>query len=90
MRGVVYVTIVAISLCGMASIAYADSYECQSSIDTYNAALQDIGYAMKHYSNCVSDSHGHDDCSLAFNRLKSAQNDFESAVSEYGINCQQY
>jgi len=36
---------------------------------------------------CVSDSKGHDDCSSEFSTLHSAQDDFESAVSEYQDKC---
>jgi hypothetical protein len=34
-----------------------------------------------------ADSRGHDDCPSEFHRLRSAQDDFESAVSSYQSDC---
>jgi hypothetical protein len=67
--------------------SYADSSDCQDAISEYNSAVSDISTALRRYTNCVSSSIGHDDCSSEFRRLKSAQDDFESAVSRYGMEC---
>jgi hypothetical protein len=67
--------------------SYADPEECQDAISEYNSAISDISAALRHYTSCVSDSKGHDDCSSEFRRLKSAQDDFENAVSKYGMEC---
>jgi hypothetical protein len=74
-----------LTLCG--SGARSDTTECQEALDQYNAALSDVVHALRGYSRCVSDSKGHDDCSIEFSRLQSAQNDFESAVSNYQSDC---
>jgi hypothetical protein len=53
----------------------------------YNSAISDLSDALRRYSRCLSNSNGHDDCSSEFRRLKNAQSDFESAVSEYESEC---
>jgi type II secretory pathway pseudopilin PulG len=63
-------------------------WDCQSSIDDYNSALDEISNRIKKYVNCLNSSNGWDDCSHEFRRLKSAQSDFESAVSDYQTNCE--
>jgi hypothetical protein len=70
------------------SNAYADIEECNSAIDSYNAAVESISDTLRRYTSCVSDSRGNDDCSLEFGRLRSAHDDFESAVSSYQSDCQ--
>ena len=85
----VHMTVVAVgmclALCG--SAARSDTTDCQEALDQYNAALTDVAHALRSYSHCVSDSKGHDDCSVEFSRLQSAQSDFESAVSNYQNDC---
>jgi hypothetical protein len=66
------------------TVAFAD---CQSAVDGYNSAISDIEYQLRRYANCVSNSQGDDDCSSQFRRLRSAQMDFESAVSDYDNEC---
>lgn len=67
--------------------SYADPADCQDAITEYDSAISDISTALRRYTNCVSSSKGHDDCSSEFRRLKSAQGDFESAVSKYSMEC---
>lgn len=77
--------IVAASLSICASMpAKAD---CSSAISSYNSAVIDIDSYLKRYTRCLGSSNGSDDCSSEFRRLRSAQNDFESAVSEYQAYC---
>jgi hypothetical protein len=68
----------------LASTAYAD---CRSASSNYNSALDDVATTLKRYTRCVADSKGQDDCSSEFRRLKSAQNDFESAVASLRYEC---
>ena len=70
------------------SNAWADVEECQNAINTYNSAIGDVADALRIYGQCISGSHGHDDCSVEFSTLQSAQSDFESAVSSYESDCQ--
>jgi hypothetical protein len=42
---------------------------------------------VRRYTRCLSGSQGQNDCYSEFRRLKSAQGDFESAVSEYQSEC---
>lgn len=64
-----------------------DPQQCQSAVDSYNAALDEISTRLRRYGSCVSDSQGEDDCSSEFRRLRSAQSDFEYAVSAYQSDC---
>lgn len=68
-------------------VAGADAEECQAAINSYNSAIDEISTRLRRYSSCVSGSKGQDDCSSEFRRLRSAQSDFESAVSEYQSDC---
>jgi|SRR5579883_2822836 hypothetical protein len=61
--------------------------ECGEAVAQYNAALSDLEDALRRYASCVADSRGHDDCSVEFSQLRSAQDDFETAVSEYESEC---
>jgi hypothetical protein len=72
----------------LVSAVRADPEECREAIDKYNAAKNDVADALRAYANCVSDSRGHDDCSLEFSTLQLAQSDFENAVLAYGSDCQ--
>lgn len=65
----------------------ASASACSDSIQRYNEALSAVSYALNRYSRCVSESQGRDDCWTEFRRLKSAQDDFESAVSEIESYC---
>ena len=65
----------------------ADPEECQNAIQSYNSALDDLTTALRSYTTCVDDSQGHDDCSIEFSRVRSVQDDFESAVSSYESDC---
>jgi len=70
-----------------ASTARSGTDECAEALDKYNSVLPDIAHALRGYATCVSDSEGHDDCAADFSTLKSAQDDFESAVSDYQSDC---
>lgn len=69
------------------SRAWADAEECQSAINYYNSVTGDISDYLKRYANCIGGSQGRDDCNFEFRKLKSAQDDFESALSGYQSNC---
>jgi hypothetical protein len=77
----------AIAVMFLSGPAAAGPEECREAINRYNSALEEVGSTLRRYANCVSDSQGRDDCSSEFRRLRSAQDDFESAVSEYGTEC---
>jgi len=64
------------------------AWDCNSAVDEYNSALGEIESYVRRYVNCVNSSRGYDDCSSEFRRLRNAQSDFESAVSNYGACCQ--
>ncbi len=76
--------VLALALCLSSNVAQAN---CRDAIVAYNSATSDVSDALRRYSRCLSNSNGHDDCSSEFSRLKSAQSDFESAVSEYESEC---
>jgi hypothetical protein len=67
--------------------ARAGVAECKEAIQQYNSAQSDVADALRSYARCLSGSDGHDDCSSEFSSLRSAQDDFESAVAEYESNC---
>lgn len=67
--------------------ARASMSECRDAIDRYNTIIGDIPNLLRSYTNCVSSSRGHDDCTSEFESLRSTQDDFESAVSDYESEC---
>jgi hypothetical protein len=77
----------AILLVGISHHVNADPEDCRNAVDEYNSAASDIDDALRAYAQCVSGSDGHDDCSAEFSNLQSAQDDFETAVSDYEANC---
>jgi hypothetical protein len=87
MRLMIAVAIFVASFSCFSPNASADPAECQDAIAAYNSAIDDVSTALRRYSSCLSNSQGHDDCSIQFRRLRSAQSDFESAVSRYGLEC---
>lgn len=74
-----------LALCG--GVARSDTDECRDALDHYNAARSDVSSALRRYGACVTDSKGRNDCSSEFSTLQSAQDDFESAVSDYQDKC---
>ena len=67
--------------------ARAGTDDCNEAIDTYNQKARDVSDSLRRYGQCLSDSHGADDCSSEFQQLKSDQDDFEEAVSGYKSKC---
>jgi hypothetical protein len=67
--------------------AIADPEQCRLAVDQYNLAVEDLSSRLRSYANCLSGSQGKDDCSLEFSSLRSAQSDFEQAVSAYITDC---
>jgi hypothetical protein len=65
----------------------AATADCSDATSTYNSAISDVSDAIRRYTRCLSSSNGHDDCSSEFRKLKSAQADFETAVSQYESEC---
>jgi hypothetical protein len=68
-------------------LSSAAAADCHDATNAYNSAISDVSDALRRYSRCLSNSNGHDDCSSEFRRLKNAQSEFESAVSEYESEC---
>jgi hypothetical protein len=66
---------------------HAAMANCSDATSTYNSAISDVSDALRRYTRSLSSSNGHDDCSSEFRKLKNAQSDFESAVSEYESEC---
>jgi hypothetical protein len=67
--------------------ATADSEACRGAAYGFKSARESVGDYLRRYASCVSRSNGHNNCSTEFSRLRSAQEDFESAVSEYDREC---
>lgn len=79
----------ALACCGgSAAPNLQDASMCNLTVNTYNNAVSDISTRLRRYSSCVAGAQGQDDCSSEFRRLRSAQSEFEMAVSSYRLNCQ--
>lgn len=76
-----------LALCIAPGGALAGVSECKNAAETVDTSISEISSTLRRYSTCVSDSQGQDDCSSEFRRLKSAQSDFEFAVSSYQSEC---
>lgn len=67
----------------------AAANECSDAVDAYNSATSEISGYLRRYVGCVENSQGADDCSSEFRRLRNAQSDFETTVSNYQMHdCQ--
>jgi hypothetical protein len=86
MRAILITALLALSL-AISAEAWADADGCNDATESYNSAISDIEGYLRRYARCVSDSQGNDDCSSEFRRLRSAQDDFESAVSNRQSEC---
>ena len=84
MRILGIVALCAVFVLALPVVARAD---CDDAVRSYNSAISDIESHLKRYTNCLSSSRGSDDCSSEFRRLRSAQSDYESAVSSYQSYC---
>ena len=85
MRRLKLITLSGLILAGTMQSVAADPESCREAIDGYNSARREVSDALRSYG--VSGSQGRDDCSSEFSQLSSAQEDFESAVSEYESEC---
>lgn len=66
----------------------ADEAACHLAVLDFNIATVKIASNLKRYETCVSGSQARDNCSSEFRRLRSAQSDFENAVSANQTSCQ--
>ena len=69
----------------LAAPARAD--ECADAVDDYNAVLGRLLDAMQHFSACVADSKGTNDCASQFARLRAAYGEYASTVATYKKQC---
>lgn len=67
--------------------AKADEEACRGATFVLRSAKTAVGDYLRRYASCVSRGDGRSDCSGEFSRLRSAQEDFESAVSDYQREC---
>jgi hypothetical protein len=87
--GIIQMRVLGIMVLGAAAVwsvlpTSAATADCREATSSYNSAISD---AIRRYTRCLSSSNGHDDCSSEFRRLKNAQSDFESAVSDFESAC---
>jgi hypothetical protein len=83
---IIGVVVIAVTL--MAGIpATADQDSCRGATFVLRSAKAAVGDYLRRYSSCVSRNDGRSDCSSEFLRLRSAQEDFELAVSDYQREC---
>jgi hypothetical protein len=67
------------------SAARADA--CTDAVLDYNSVLSKLLDAMQHFSTCIADSKGLDDCAGEFRRLDSAHSQYVSTVAMYVKQC---
>jgi hypothetical protein len=79
---------VAIAVALMAGIpATADQEACRGAIFVLKRTQAAVGDYLRRYASCVSRNDGRNDCSSEFLQLRSAQEVFETAVSDYQREC---
>jgi hypothetical protein len=72
---------------GAPPAAVADQDGCNDAVTQYNSSVDEISSTLRRYTNCVGGSQGRDDCSSEFRRVRNAQGEFESAVSQFTSEC---
>jgi hypothetical protein len=65
----------------------ATTAQCPSAVDRYNSEAETMLNRVRRLSNCIAASRGEDDCGGEFSRVKSQYGEFESAVNNYGDEC---
>ncbi|WKW50123.1 hypothetical protein [Rhodomicrobium lacus] len=80
-------TIVLLASLVLASAASAARPECDVAADLYNQQVENVAEKMAAYRQCFAESEGNDDCAKEFKRLRSAQDDLESAVGDVQNYC---
>ena len=65
----------------------ADVEDCREAIRNFRTVRADVIDALRRYADCIASNDGHDDCSGEFYAVRSAQDDFEDAVSTYESEC---
>ena len=88
MKRIASATIAFTLLASGQAVAQRSSISCQTAVSSYNTAVDEISTRIRRYTSCLSSSRGTDDCSTEFRRLRSAQSDFETAVSQYRSDCE--
>jgi hypothetical protein len=83
--GITLTVVSVMALC--ANAARSDSEKCSEAREEYQTAVGDVSSYLRSYTRCISESKGHDDCSIEFSRLQDAQTDCESAVASYKDDC---
>lgn len=67
--------------------ATADQESCRGATFVLRSAKAAVGDYLRRYASCVSRNDGRNDCSSEFLQLRSAQEVFETAVSDYQHEC---
>jgi hypothetical protein len=80
-------TIALLASLALTSAASAARPECDIASDLYNQAVEDVAEKMAAYRQCLAESEGADNCSTEFKRLRSAQDNLESAVGDVQNDC---
>jgi hypothetical protein len=69
------------------SPADGDSEECIDAKERAESAASELADYARRLKNCAESGDTSDDCNSEFRRVKSAQYDYESAVSDVSSNC---
>ena len=76
-----------VSLFVLLSCGGGASADCPEARDHYLAVVEEIREYLGRYVQCITSSHGLEDCSSDFRRLSNAQSEFEKAVEELRSEC---
>ena len=64
-----------------------DSEDCTDARERAESAASELADYARRLKNCAESGDISDDCSSEFRRVRSAQDDYESAVSDVSSNC---
>ena len=78
---------VILSLFVLLSCGGGASADCPEARDHSLAVVEEIREYLGRYVQCITSSHGREDCSSEFRRLSNAQSEFEKAVEELRSEC---
>ncbi len=70
-----------------AALAQRNTPGCRDAVQNYNSVIQGVSAQLQRYTTCVTNSRGRSDCGGDFQRLRSAQGDFEDAVNAMRQQC---
>jgi hypothetical protein len=81
-------TIAFLALSIFAATSYGDDAECEDATSSAEYAASELSNYANRLQSCAESADYSDDCSMEFSHTRSAQDEYESAVSDVSSYCE--